>query len=113
MKTKLEIKYSAKARKFLKHNPNRLTTETVDFHIEKVVRKLTGEASINVDVIKMKGRSKGKYRLRTGDIRIVFSIKQGIVYVVLVEDIDFRGDVYKLRESEAVYHTKRSGESAA
>ncbi len=58
-----------------------------------------------IDLIAMKGRSKGKYRIRTGNIRIIFYIERNEIYVITVEEIGFRSDVYKLREADDVYQT--------
>ena len=104
---KIDIFYDKQAQKFLKRNPHRLTVETSDTLIRRAVKKLDGQTDINIDLKYLRGRSKGKFRIRTGNIRIIFSIERGVVYVVTVEDIGFRGDVFQLRESEAEYHTTR------
>lgn len=85
----VKIEYARKAEKFLDRNAHRLSKEDADQFVLKGVRKIHGDHAVSVDLIKMKGRSKGKYRLSTGDIRIIFSIKQGIVYVVLWRILTF------------------------
>jgi len=46
------------------------------------------------NIKKLSGELKGSYRLRTGDMRIIYSVdeEQNIVYI---EVIGFRGDIYK------------------
>ncbi len=101
--TAIDIVYSKQAAKFIKKNPHRLTTEKMDGLIRTAVSKINGDNSANIDVISMTGRSKSKFRIRTGDIRIIFSLERGRIIVVFVEEIGFRGDVYKLREVETPY----------
>ncbi|MEZ4087487.1 MAG: type II toxin-antitoxin system RelE/ParE family toxin [Candidatus Gracilibacteria bacterium] len=43
------------------------------------------------DVKKLKGWGKSTYRLRMGDIRIIYRLNDGKVAII---DIDFRGNVY-------------------
>lgn len=105
MTGKVDIHYSAKARKFFKRNPDRLSMDDVDLLIGKAILKLASKPAINIDLSKMSGRSKGKYRIRAGDIHIIFSIKQRDIYLVVVEDIDFRSNVYKLKVDRVDYQT--------
>lgn len=101
---KIDIVYDKKAEKFLKCNPHRITVEKTDALIQKAIQKLHGDRSVNVDVKALKGRSKGKYRIRTGDIRIIFYIERDAIIIVTVEDIDLRGEAYMMRENDAEYH---------
>jgi mRNA interferase RelE/StbE len=50
--------------------------------------------SRKVEIKKLKGRWKGKYRLRIGNIRVVFDINydERTIYIVRA---GYRGDVYK------------------
>ena len=46
----------------------------------------------------MKGKYKGHYRIKTGKLRILFKAeKNDIVVTAVVEDVDFRKNVYKHR----------------
>jgi len=36
----------------------------------------------------------GLYRIRKGDLRIIFRYYKGEIHIVNIEKIDFRGDVY-------------------
>ena len=44
----------------------------------------------------MKGAFKGNFRVRMGDVRIVFAYLDGDVRIVTIDTIDFRGSVYKI-----------------
>lgn len=48
----------------------------------------------NIDLKKLKGISPAIYRIRKGDVRILFRYENGEIIVVHVETIDFRGNVY-------------------
>ena len=90
----IDIIYSKQAKKFLDKHSSIITVKDTDDTLKLAIRKLFGE-DINIDVVKMRGRHKGKYRLRSGAFRIIFRIEKGIIRVINVEKIDFRGDVYK------------------
>lgn len=49
---------------------------------------------INIDLKPLKGEFAGMYRLRKGNIRIIFSYEQGEIVIASVETVDFRGNVY-------------------
>lgn len=49
---------------------------------------------INIDLKPLKGEFTGMYRLRKGNIRIIFSYEQGEIVIASVETVDFRGNVY-------------------
>jgi mRNA interferase RelE/StbE len=44
------------------------------------------------DIVQLKGKLKGNYRLRIGDLRVVFRHDDS---VLIIESIDYRGNVYK------------------
>jgi len=46
------------------------------------------------NIKKLSGELKGSYRLRLGDMRIIYSV-DAEKNIVFIEDIGFRGDVYK------------------
>ena len=84
-----EIEFSRKAAKFY---------QKVD---ATTVRRLNLAFAIlaegpfsHYSIKRLSGELKGSYRLRVGDIRIIYSVdeSQKIVYI---EVIGFRGDVYK------------------
>lgn len=55
--------------------------------------KVKGE-NINIDLKKLAGNWIGYYRLRKGKLRIIFEVKKA-EKTLFVEEVDFRGDVYK------------------
>lgn len=85
------IEYSKNADTFLKkhrHIEDKLISE-----IKKLIRKLQGE-TININFKKMGGDWDGYYRIRKGKIRILAHLDFA-ASVVFVENIDFRGNIYK------------------
>lgn len=85
------IDFSENSLKFLKKNNLK-----EDFIIEKIkltLRKFKGE-NININVKKLIGEWEGFYRIRSGQLRIIaeFQFEQNRVYI---EEIDWRGNVYK------------------
>ncbi|MDY0116829.1 MAG: hypothetical protein RBR59_04530 [Sulfurimonadaceae bacterium] len=51
---------------------------------------------INIDLKELKGNFQNKYRIRKGNIRIIVEMmNEEIIIEAIINDIDFRGDVYK------------------
>lgn len=96
VKKKLEINYTKKADKFLAKNINTISKNDVDILIIKSVRKIFNyDESINIDLKKM-STIDNCFRIRKGDIRILFFINETDELIVsIVEMIGYRGDVYK------------------
>ena len=90
----LKISYSKEAGKFLKKNEDNLKEE-VDGLIVEAIRKLFETEETNINLKKLKGKEKGSFRIRKGDIRIVFSLKKEKILHAMIKTIDFRGNVYK------------------
>lgn len=88
------VEYSKNARKFLASNEQLLSVADANTLLAKAARKLLLYEENNTDVIALQGKLKGLYRVRKGDIRMIFSLHNGIAVVVAVETIDFRGIVY-------------------
>lgn len=92
----LEIVYLKKTDKFFSKNSNILTKEKSNKLIIKAVEKIILNKDINIDLKQLKGNLQKYYRIRQGKIRILFElINDKIIIQALVNDIDFRGDVYK------------------
>ncbi len=91
----LEIGYSKKANKFLEKNSKMLTEKEVDTLIVSAIKKIYKIEKTNIDLKKLKGKLKGLFRIKQGDIRIIFTLKKNKVLNVLINDIDFRGNIYK------------------
>lgn len=88
--------YSKQAEKFLQRNPSRISRDEVERNIAKAIRKITKEENNNADVIPMKATFKGNFRVRMGDVRVVFAYLEGDIRIVDIDTIDFRGSVYKI-----------------
>lgn len=91
----LKISYSKEADKFLKKNQNIIAEEEVDKLVISAVRKIFKTEETNINLKKLKGKHRGSFRVKKGDIRIIFSLKKDKILEVLVNDIDFRGNIYK------------------
>ena len=93
---KLEIIYLKKADKFFIKNPTILSKEKSKELIIKAVRKIIKKEDINIDIKKLQGNLNNFYRIRNGKIRILFELKSNEIKIItIVNDIDFRGGVYK------------------
>jgi len=91
----LKISYSKEADKFLKKNKDKLKEAETDELIIEAIRKLFKIEETNIDLKKLKGRERGSFRIRKGNIRIVFSLKKEKILHAKIKTIDFRGNVYK------------------
>lgn len=72
---------------------NELTIDEVRELIGKAIRYFQRE-NTNIDIRKLTGKWKGFYRVRSGRIRIIaeFDFDNSVVFI---EEIDWRGNVYK------------------
>ena len=91
----VQILYSKEADKFLKRNRDNITEDEVDSLIIIATKKILKIEEIPVDIKKLKGKYRGSFRIRKGDIRIVFSLKKEDTPIAFIQDIDFRGNAYK------------------
>ena len=85
------IEYSKDADNFLKKQ--RHIEDVLIDEIKKLIQKLQGE-TVNLNFRKMTGDWDGYYRIKKGKIRIIVYLDFS-KHVVFVENIDFRGNVYK------------------
>lgn len=93
---KIDIIYSKQSEKFIKKNNNLITYEIVDSLMILAVKKIKRVESSNIDLKDLKPKNSNFYRVRKGDIRIIFSIDENQnIIIVSVGKIGFRGDVYK------------------
>lgn len=76
---------------------NSIITETqVDELIIKFIKKHFYNIDINIDYKQLQGNLKDTFRIRKGNIRIILKIiDDEIIIEAIIEDIGFRGDVYK------------------
>jgi len=92
----LKIKYEKVVIKFLKKNSSKITKEDIDNLVLKSMKKIIKKEDINIDLKKMIDSKNELFRIRKGDIRIIFSYtSNGDIVISVVEDIGFRGDIYK------------------
>ena len=47
-----------------------------------------------LDIKKLKGQWDGYFRLRVGQIRVIFTVMDSEIEILLIQDIGFRGGVY-------------------
>ncbi len=91
----LEFIYLRRADKFFSKNSHLLDKEASKELLIKAVKKIVLREDVNVDVKKLKGELSHLYRIRQNKVRIVFEIiNNEVVIQLIVEDIDFRGNVY-------------------
>lgn len=84
------IDYSKDANKFIQKN--KLQAD-VSAELKKFLLRLKG-VDVNINLKKLVGDWESYYRLRKGDVRIIFSINK-IEKALYVEKVDLRGKVYK------------------
>jgi len=90
----VEIVYSKASLFFFEKNKQTLSQEESDALLIKGIKKLYKLSIESIDIKAMKGE-KGSYRIRKGNVRIVFRIdEKGTIIVVSVNNIDFRGNIY-------------------
>jgi mRNA interferase RelE/StbE len=95
MKKTLKIVYLKKADKFLSKNSSKISKHTVDTLIIKSIEKIYIGEKTNIDLKKISSMT-NYYRIRKGNIRIVFQLNElDELIVSIVETIGYRGDVYK------------------
>jgi mRNA interferase RelE/StbE len=84
------IDYSKDANKFIQKN--KLQAD-VSAELKKFLLRLKG-VDVNINLKKLAGDWEGYYRLRKGEVRIIFSINK-LEKALYVEKVDLRGKVYK------------------
>lgn len=95
MKKNIKLTYLKKAQKFLLKNQNIITESEVDLLIIKAIKKVLYSIDTNIDIKKLKGSYDNKMRIRKGKVRIIFEIIENeIIIESIIENIDYRGDIY-------------------
>ena len=86
-----KVKLSRSAEKFI--DKNQITKKEVFALTRKAIQFFKAK-DINVDIAKLKGKWKGFYRIRKGDLRIIaeFDFENSAVFI---EEVDNRGSVYE------------------
>lgn len=96
MKKEIKLTYLKKSKKFLDKNVSVITENQVDELIIKFIKRHFYNIDINVDYKQLQGNLKDTFRIRKGNIRIIVKvIDDEIIIEAIIEDIGFRGDVYK------------------
>jgi mRNA-degrading endonuclease RelE of RelBE toxin-antitoxin system len=95
MSKNIEISYAKSCMKFFENNSNVITENESDLLLVKAIKKIVFKEDINIDVIRLKGYKEPHYRVRKGNIRIIFRIENNVIIIVNVKNIDYRGKVYK------------------
>jgi mRNA interferase RelE/StbE len=96
MQKDIKLTYLKKATKFLSKNKNILTEEQVDALVINFIKKKFYNIDVNIDYKQMKGTISDIYRIRKANLRILVSVTDDeIIIEAIVEDIGYRGDIYK------------------
>lgn len=82
----MEILYHPRAVKFINKISNKERHRII-----KVIEKLPNTSTFSLLDIKKLVTTQRSYRLRVGNIRIIFELGKDAIYI---HDIDFRGNVY-------------------
>ena len=93
----MEVQFSKRAVKFLK-KLDAQTTERVRQKILQLHSILEADSIIpftELDIKKLKGQWEGYFRLRVGQIRVIFTLVNNEIEILLIYDIDFRGNIYE------------------
>ncbi len=96
MRKEIKLTYLKKSKKFLDKNSGVITENQVDELIIKFIKKHFYNVDINIDYKQLQGNLKDTFRIRKGNIRIILKVVDDeIIIEAIIEDIGFRGDIYK------------------
>ena len=96
MQKNIKLTYLKKATKFLNKHKNIITESQSDELIIKFIKKKFYNIDTNIDYKQMQGEIKDIYRIRKANIRIIVKIlNYEIIIEAIIQDIGFRGDIYK------------------
>jgi len=93
----MEVRFTKRAIKYLK----KLDAKTAERIREKILQLLSmleaeGVIPFNeLDVKKLKGQWEGYFRLRVGQIRVIFTLMGDELEILLIYDINVRGSIYE------------------
>ena len=90
MARSFEVHYTKAADKFFRHH------EDIRTQYENALKELlSGDHPEKVDVKRIRGKRSDYYRVKLGGYRVVYTIINGKIVVVLTLTAGARGDVYK------------------
>lgn len=96
MKKELKLTYLKKSKKFLDKHKDTICESEIDELIIKFVKSRFYNIEQNVDYKALQGYNGNYYRIRKGNIRIIVQVVNNeIIIEAIIEDIGFRGDIYK------------------
>ncbi len=96
MKKDIKLTYLKKAKKFLDKNKSTITENQVDILVIKFIKKHFYNCDENIDYKQLQGSLKDYFRIRKGNVRIIIKIvDENIIIEAIIEDIGFRGNIYK------------------
>jgi len=90
MQKTYEIAFTKNAEKFFKTHP-----DVLKLYIKALNSLLFGENPAAVDIKRIKGKNGEYYRIRIGDCRVIYTIINGKIVVVMTLAAGNRGDIYK------------------
>ncbi len=90
---KFGIQFSKQAEKFFAKQ-HIFTEDAAVKLLAQALRYLLKIERTNLDLKPLQGEFAGLYRLRKGNIRMIFSYENGEVVIAEIAIIDFRGNVY-------------------
>ena len=82
-----EIQLKKKVSAFLNNLPNSNNI----FSKIKELKNFKGRKKLHLNIAKMKGKYKNMYRLRIGEIRLIFEVLDSLI---IIKSADYRGSVY-------------------
>ncbi len=96
MKKDIKLTYLKKATKFLDKNSSKITETEIDNLVIKFIKNKLFNIDINIDYKPLRGSFNNLFRIRKGNIRIIVTLTNNEVIIeAIIEDIGFRGDIYK------------------
>jgi len=78
----------------MEKNPSVINREKAKSLIIMAVKKILKIENHNIDLKSLKANYKGSYRIKKGDIRIIFTLIRNKIITIVVRVIDFRGPAY-------------------
>ena len=89
----IRFRFTKNAEKFLIKNTHRCNREDIEALIIKAIGKMYGVKE-SVDIKRLQGLKPAKFRVRQGEIRIIFSFEEDeIIITALIEEINRRGNI--------------------
>ncbi len=96
MKKDIKLIYLKKAKKFLDKNKSVINENQVDDLVIKFIKRHFYKCDENIDYKSLQGNLKDYFRIRKGNLRVIIKvIDEEIIIEAIIEDIGFRGNIYK------------------